>query len=531
MNFVATPLLLMSIGALTIPLPAYAQTTTTKYLNGKIAFDSDRDGNQEIYTANADGTNPTRLTNNSAYDAGPTWSPDSSKIAFSSFRDGNNEIYIMNADGTNQIRLTNNTDYDTGPIWSPDGSRIAFTTNRDGDFEVYTMNTDGTNPTRLTNNPAYDAAPAWSPDGTKIAFNSNRNGTQEIYTMNADGTNQTRLTNNIASDYSPAWSPNGNQLAFVSNRDSSGPNNTEIYTMNINGTNVTRLTNTVAEEDSADYSPDGTKLLVTVFPDQNYNSSEVYVMNIDGTGRTQLTNGGGYDESYSLQAWQRLSYVVTTNDNGTTTSTIAASSNYADVDYTVANNETLNLDGTLCDVTVASGGTLMGTGHACTITVNSGGTIAPGHSPGCITSGNLSLSGTYAAQIGGTTACSGYDQLQVTGTVTAGGTLAPTILNGFTPKAGDVFTIVSNDSNDPVSGTFTNLPEGATMTANGTIFKISYLGGDGNDITLTAQNTPTVPNTGVRLLAAYPAVSLGVSVVVASGLLYASRRFKPTARS
>ena len=57
---------------------------------------------------NADGTGQARLTNNAAYDSDPSWSPDGSRIAFNSDRDGNYEVYVMNADGTGQARLTNN---------------------------------------------------------------------------------------------------------------------------------------------------------------------------------------------------------------------------------------------------------------------------------------------------------------------------------------------------------------------------------------------------------------------------------------
>src|SRR5262245_87396 len=48
------------------------------------------------------------------------------KIAFVSNRDGNNEIYAMNADGSNQTRLTNNPAFDNGPSFARDGSKIAF---------------------------------------------------------------------------------------------------------------------------------------------------------------------------------------------------------------------------------------------------------------------------------------------------------------------------------------------------------------------------------------------------------------------
>ena len=67
----------------------------------------------------------------------------SNRIVFSSTRDGNSEIYSMNADGSDQTRLTSHPSADAFPAWSPDGDRIAFTSNRDGKFEIYVMNADG----------------------------------------------------------------------------------------------------------------------------------------------------------------------------------------------------------------------------------------------------------------------------------------------------------------------------------------------------------------------------------------------------
>ena len=93
--------------------------------NGRIAFASTptltAEGKFEIYTMRADGSDARRLTNNAAFDAGPTFSPDGRRIGFVSHRDGNYEIYLMNADGTDQQRLTHDRAQDRQPAFSPDG--------------------------------------------------------------------------------------------------------------------------------------------------------------------------------------------------------------------------------------------------------------------------------------------------------------------------------------------------------------------------------------------------------------------------
>ena len=269
--------------------------------NGKIAFASNRDGDYEIYVTAVDGNGLAKLTNNTADDFDPAWSPDGTKIAFVSNRDGNYEIYLMNGDGSGQLRVTNSPGNELDPAWSPDGKKLAFTTNRDGNEEVYVMNADGSGQTNLSRSSADDSFPAWSPDGTRIAFTTDREGDFEIYVMQADGSAQANLSQSPTDDAFAAWSPDGGKIAMASDRDG----DFEIYVMNADGSGQTRLTNSTREDTFPAWSPDGTKIVFMVgnFVGGQIVDNDVYVMSADGTVRTIVTNDPA-DDIYP--SWQPL---------------------------------------------------------------------------------------------------------------------------------------------------------------------------------------------------------------------------------
>ena len=256
----------------------------------KIAFFSNRDGKNEIYVMDADGSNVQRLTNNLSDDTGPKWSPDGRKILFETDRDGNREAYVMDADGSNQTRLTRNNAVDSPSSWSPDGSKIAFASNRDNNFEIYIMNADGTGVQRIVDDPEFDAEPKWSPDGRKILFVTGRSGNFDLYEMNPDGTGQRNLTaSSGAGDRIGSWSPDGKTIAFV--RNTNGKE--QIYIMDANGGNLKRVTNNSANNLYPAWSPDGSKLLFQTDRDGNF---EIYVMSVDGE-LLQLTDDAADDLS------------------------------------------------------------------------------------------------------------------------------------------------------------------------------------------------------------------------------------------
>ncbi len=167
--------------------------------------------NCEIWTMDADGANPTRLTSSTAQDTWPAWSPDGGMIAYTSdAADPYQDIWVMNANGSGQTRLTTTSGFDAFPEWSPDGAQIAFTSDRAALDDIWVMDADGSNPTRLTRGPKVDERPDWSPDGTRITFSRNGN----IWIMDADGSNPTQLTSTRQDEFAPTFSPSGRRIAY-----------------------------------------------------------------------------------------------------------------------------------------------------------------------------------------------------------------------------------------------------------------------------------------------------------------------------
>jgi autotransporter-associated beta strand protein len=160
----------------------------------------------------------------------------------------------------------------------------------------------------------------------------------------------------------------------------------------------------------------------------------------------------------------------------------------------------LRLDGTLPAASlasVASGAALGGSGTGGHVSVLSGGRYSPGQSPGLFTVGTLTLAGgaTFFEEMDGTGAGTQYDQTHVSGALSLGGATLALAL-GFTPAIGEVFTIIANEGLLPVSGSFAGLPEGAVISAGGSHFVTSYVGGDGNDVTLTAVHIISASSSG-----------------------------------
>jgi len=182
-----------------------------------------------------------------------SWSPNGTKVAFQSERAGNFDIFIADMDveepGGNQVQITKAPEADQRARWSPDGTKIIFESKRDGDWEIFVVDINGENLKQLTDNKKIDRNAEWSTTG--VVFESDRDGNFEIYRMDADGNNQVNLTNDKGKDSKPLWSPNGKRILFESRRDK----NRELYVMDADGADVKNLTNSPATDFFGRWNP------------------------------------------------------------------------------------------------------------------------------------------------------------------------------------------------------------------------------------------------------------------------------------
>jgi Tol biopolymer transport system component len=225
----------------------------------------------DVWSSGADGNGSRRLLRR-AYS--PAWSPDGSRLAFVSNRSGDEEVYVANADGTRLTRLTRLSVPDLAPAWSPDGKRLVWS--RAG--EIWTMRATGTDKQRLVRKALAwheHHTPAWGRGLIVYASNRVSNFNTELFAVPAKRLTFTGGSDGVLGDDSmPDFSPDGRRVYFTSNRDQQG----EMYVMNRDGSGQKRLTRRAGDDWLPDVSPDGKRIALTQLP------GTIWTMSADGTG-------------------------------------------------------------------------------------------------------------------------------------------------------------------------------------------------------------------------------------------------------
>jgi TolB protein len=191
----------------------------------RIAFTSRRDGNEEIYVMNSDGSAQANLTAHPATDYLPAWSPDGRRLAFLSDRSGKPEVYSMNVDGSGISQLTDlpNVMGFSSLAWSPDGAYLAaevlltYTVTGELYGRIFLIRADGSGILDLTRNemPVLATEPKWSPAGDWIGYVRSGQAPRYLRRVRPDGTGDDRLNLSARNTRAYAWSPDGSRLAYI----------------------------------------------------------------------------------------------------------------------------------------------------------------------------------------------------------------------------------------------------------------------------------------------------------------------------
>ncbi|UCE06478.1 MAG: PD40 domain-containing protein [bacterium] len=247
-----------------------------------------------------------QLTRGDYNNAFPCFSPDDKRITFQSDRDGNWEIYLMDVDGAQEVRLTNHEAQDEMPVFGSNENIIAFTSTRDDSIHkgrldkarnIYLMDIIAGTVIRIGENEADDWYPAPVGNGNQVVFVSERDDLREvpfhekwsdIYIYNLHNASILRLTQNEVDDGSPSVSSNGKWILFTSNRTDSY----QIHRMDLKGNMVQQLTFAKGNCGAPHFSHDGK--MITFFVDINGNY-DIYMMDHTGQNIVQLTNDPAQD--------------------------------------------------------------------------------------------------------------------------------------------------------------------------------------------------------------------------------------------
>ena len=175
-------------------------------------------GDVDLYRL-APGGPPRPLAQSTLLERQPSYSPDGRRVAFQASDPRGSDIWLADADGSNPTRLTRGSGLMRGsPSWSPDGRSIAFDSRGDdGQRDVWTIGADGSGLRRVTLSPANDIVPSWSRDGRFVYFASDRTGRSEVYRVPAGGGREDRLTR--GGGISPVESFDGRTLYYQRNVD------------------------------------------------------------------------------------------------------------------------------------------------------------------------------------------------------------------------------------------------------------------------------------------------------------------------
>jgi len=264
--------------------------------------------------AQTNGYKEVQLTNNNFDNSYASYNKEGEIIVFESNRNGNWQIYIMDVNGNKQERIINSSSNDRHPTWHPSKNIILFESDRTGINELYTYNLSGKTlkkvPIDLKGNKMYAQ---FAPNGGELVFNYKvSDNNYNIYTISKNGKRRRTIINNAYRNVYPRYRPKGDAILYFSKKHTKNIDN-EIYVYNIIIKKEKRLTLTSEDNHFASYSNNGVRVAYASVMDTG--NSEIFIMNTDGSSKRQITfNSGGS----TLPNWspKDINLLITGQRNG-----------------------------------------------------------------------------------------------------------------------------------------------------------------------------------------------------------------------
>lgn len=266
------------------------------FFAGKLAFVSDRGGQQTILTGDLFFGEVQSHPVQGKSIVGPRWSPDGSRIIFTSYRNGFPDIYTLNLRTRTLETFVSLKGTNSGARFSPDGSRVAMVLSGEGNPEVYVGNAQGKQIRRLTNNQSVEASPAWSPDGTRLVVTSDAAGGPQLHVMAASGGAMQRLATNVSRYCAePDWSrADPNKIVFTAGMGRGYQ--TAVYDMAARTAKIVSKAPMDAVEPV--WCADGRHVIVTF---RNATSRSLWLLDTESSKATQISPtslGNAWNASY-----------------------------------------------------------------------------------------------------------------------------------------------------------------------------------------------------------------------------------------